>query len=139
MKPHNDREQRRSLNRLHTSMLATAVLLCLLLYGNVTAQTAQTDKIQQAVDAIKAAHYCMDEDYHTDGRRTVWVKSYKRWKPEDWPTVQKEAPGVLSFLKKAVLYHRSDVLEQLMPDYYRTHGGVNAFEKAINALPSATP
>ena len=104
-------------------------VLCLFPFEKVYPQTV--DKIQQTVVSIKQIFYCEDEDYHTDGQRTVWVKSYKLWQPEDWATVQKEAPYVLKFLKQAIEHHRPDVLQQLMPDYYRLHGGLTAFEKDI--------
>ena len=81
------------------------------------------DKIQQTVESIKRVFYCTDEDYKTDGKRTIWVKSYKRWRPEDWATVQKEAPYVLKCLHQAIDHNRPDILNQLMPDYYRSHGG----------------
>lgn len=138
MKPHNHQRCSHSI-RLRfprLSFYVTALLFSLLLHGN--AFSIPPDKIQQTIDAIRRAYYCEDDDYHTDGQRTVWVKSYKRWTPQDWPIVQKEAPHVLKFFRQAIEHHRPDVLEQLMPDYYRAHGGVKAFEKAINALPPAS-
>jgi hypothetical protein len=92
---------------------------------------SQPDKIQQAINAIKEAHYCEDADYHTDGQRTVWVKSYKKWTPEDLVIMKKEAPDVLKFLTQAIARHRLDVLTQLLPNYYQAHGGVQAFSDDI--------
>lgn len=92
---------------------------------------AKPDKIQQSINAIKKAHYCEDADYHTDGQRTVWVKSYKRWKPSDMQVIKKEAPYLLNFFADAIKYNRLDVLEQLLPDYYRSHGGTKAFAADI--------
>jgi len=87
----------------------------------------QTNKIQQAVDAIKAANNNEEDDYVTDGQRTVWVKSYKKWEPKDLLVMKNEDPGTLRFLGMAAQHARYDVLGQLLPDYYRTHGGVKAF------------
>ena len=101
----------------------------------------QTNKIQDAVNSIKEAYYCEDEDYHTDGQRTVWVKSYKKWTPEDLAVLKKEATPILTFLVRAVQHSRYDVLEQLLPDYYRARGGVKAFaddvikEQAVTQSP----
>ncbi len=92
---------------------------------------AQTDKIQQCVDAIKVAYYSQDADYHTDGQRIVWVKSYKKWTPEDLTTLQKKDSVTIRFFLQAINHNRLDVLEQLLPDYYRTHGGVKAFAADI--------
>lgn len=52
----------------------------------------QPNKIQRSVDALKEAYYCVDADYHTDGQRVVWVKSYTKWTPDDFETIKKEAP-----------------------------------------------
>jgi hypothetical protein len=90
--------------------------------------------IQEIVKAIKATHYCEDEDYHTDGQRTVWVKSYKKWMPDDMYVMKKEAPETLRFLSQAIKHNRLDVLEQLLPDYYNTHGGVKAFAADIQRI-----
>ena len=91
----------------------------------------QTSKVQEIINSIKVAYYCEDQDYHTDGQRTVWVKSYKKWVPQDLEVMKKEAPDILLFLNKAILHNRYDVLEQLLPDYYREHGGVKAFTDDI--------
>jgi len=91
----------------------------------------QISKIQQAVNSIKETYYCEDQDYHTDGQRTVWVKSYKKWMPEDLAVMKKETPATLRFLGMAAQKTRYDVLEQLLPDYYRTHGGAKAFANDI--------
>jgi hypothetical protein len=101
---------------------------------SLEAFSQQPSKIQQAIDAIKAANYCEDEDYHTDGQRTVWVKSYKNWIAEDLAVMKKEAPDVLKFLNQAISHNRLDVLEQLLPTYYKTHGGVKAFAADIQRV-----
>ncbi len=93
--------------------------------GTATAQ--QVNKIQQTIDALKATYDSKDQDYLTDGNRVVWVKSYKRWEPDDMSVIEKEAPHVLVFLNQAIQHNRYDVLEQLLPDYYRAHGGAKAF------------
>ncbi|MGY3213966.1 hypothetical protein [Mucilaginibacter sp. HD30] len=96
-----------------------------------TALGQQVSKIQAAIEAIKEANYCKDQDYHTDGQRVVWVKSYEDWVPSDLKVMKKEAPGALRFLSMAAQRTRYDVLEQLLPDYYRDHGGVKAFAADI--------
>lgn len=98
---------------------------------------AQSSKIQQSIDAIKAAYYCEDKDYHTDGHRTVWVKSYKKWMPADFDILKKNAPDVIKFLSQAIQHNRMDVLEQLLPNYYRTHDGVQAFANDILKITTA--
>jgi hypothetical protein len=109
-----------------TSLLAFCFLPVLTAF-----QSPPQDKIGQAVASIKEAYYCMDADYHTDGQRVVWVKSYRHWTPDDWVVMKKEAPHVLKFLGQAIAHQRLDVLEELLPDYYRLHGGVQAFAAAI--------
>ena len=94
----------------------------------------QPDKIQRAINSTKEAYYCEDADYHTDGQRTVWVKSYKKWTPDDFETLKKEAPQVLTFLRQAIERNRMDVLEQLLPDYYRYRGGAKAFAEDIKKI-----
>jgi hypothetical protein len=89
-------------------------------------------KVQEVVDGIKQCYYSDDHDYITDGERTVWVKSYKRWEPDDLIVLKKEAPGFLTFLNEAIKRQRYDVLKQLLPDYYNEHGGVNAFATDIS-------
>jgi len=107
--------------------LSKVILLLLLMSFSAKSLHAQSSKIQQSIDAIKAAYYCEDEDYHTDGKRTVWVKSYKKWTPTDLITLKKNAPDVLRFLIQAIQHNRIDVLEQLLPDFYYTHGNVQTF------------
>ncbi len=109
------------------------LLLCLQLVFTV-ARPQTVDKIQRSIDLIKKSLYCEDADYHTDGKRTVWVKSYKSWTPDDMPILKKEAPDVVKFLNQAIDHNRLDVLEQLLPEYYRTHGGVKAFADAVTKL-----
>jgi hypothetical protein len=103
-----------------------------------TASAQKPDKVQQAVDAIKAANYCEDDDYHTDGQRVVWVKSYKKWTPDDLILMQKEDPAILKFLGQAIQHKRYDVLEQLLPNYYRAQGGAKAFAADIIQASQAT-
>ncbi len=91
----------------------------------------QQDKIQQVVAAVKEAYYSEDEDYHTDGQRVVWVKSYKNWTPGDLIILKNQAPEILKFLGQAIEHKRMDVLEQLLPNYYRLHGGVQTFAADI--------
>lgn len=133
MRPHTQLDLRHSRHKgnhaQHFSFILLALFLCFLPLAK--AVSSPQDKIQQTVDAIRGAYNNTDDDYLTDGQRTVWVKSYKKWRPEDWATVQKEAPHVIKFLKQAIEHHRPDVLQQLMPDYYRTHGGMQAFERDI--------
>jgi len=113
-------------------ILRTIVLFLLLQSSlTVTGMQQKQDQIQQAINSTKAAYYCEDEDYHTDGQRVVWVKSYKRWIPDDLNVMKKEAAHVLKFLGQAIQHNRFDVLEQLLPDYYRSHGGVRAFAADI--------
>ena len=122
----NKTQKRRwAANAVSTVTIAVFIVSASLLARPALAQ--QVSKIQQSIDAIKAANYCEDQDYHTDGQRTVWVKSYKRWTPDDWPTIKKEAPEVITFLNQAIRHNRYDVLEQLLPVYYRDHGGVKVF------------
>jgi hypothetical protein len=102
---------------------------CLL--ASRTAFAQKPNKVQQAIDAIKAANYNQDNDYITDGQRVVWVKSYKKWTPEDLVFMKKEDPTTLKFLGQAIQRQRFDVLEQLLPDYYRAHGGIKAFAADI--------
>jgi len=111
-----------------------AIVLFLFLQPLLMGFQNPANKIQQAIDAIKKSLYSEDEDYHTDGQRTVWVKSYKRWTPDDLAVMKKEAPDVLAFLGKAVQHNRFDVLEQLLPDFYRTHNGVKAFAADIQRV-----
>lgn len=88
------------------------------------------NKIQQLIDSIKET-YSEATDYITDGQRVVWVKSYKRWGPDDFKIMEKEAPHVLKFLRQAVAHNRLDFLEQLLPDYYLNRGGAKAFARDI--------
>jgi len=113
-----------------------ALLILLLSIACCLTATAQQKKgkIQQSIDAIKEAHYCLDADYHMDGKRTVWVKSYRRWVPGDLVILRTEAPDVLNFLRQAIERNRLDVLEQLLPDYYRYHGGTKQFAEDIKAV-----
>jgi len=106
--------------------MASILFVSAILFGNA-ASAQQHYRIQQAVDAIKTTFTHTDEDYITDGQRTVWVKSYRKWIPQDLAIMQKEVPGTMHFLVLAAQHNRYDVLEQLLPDYYRTHGGVKAF------------
>jgi hypothetical protein len=59
------------------------------------------------------------------------VKSYTKWTPKDFDIIKKEAPHVLKFLRQAIDHNRVDVLEQLLPDYYRYRGGVKQFTEDI--------
>ncbi|EHQ29785.1 hypothetical protein [Mucilaginibacter paludis] len=112
-------------------ILTRAFLLVITMLSARTVSAQQNPKIQAAINSIKEAYYCEDQDYHTDGQRTVWVKSYKRWEPEDLTIMKKESPSTLRFLGMAAQRARYDVLEQLLPDYYREHGGVKAFANAV--------
>lgn len=103
----------------------------LLLLSGPTAFGQKKVTIQETIESIKHAYYCIDQDYHTDGQRVVWVKSYTRWEPDDLLVMKKEAAHILTFLTTAVKYNRFDVLEQLLPDYYRKNGGVKAFATDI--------
>jgi hypothetical protein len=92
------------------------------------------------VNSIKETFNNTDNDYITDGQRTVWVKFYKKWTPEDIVRMSKEAPGIMNFLCLAAQHSRYDVLEQLLPNYYYTHGGVKAFaEDIVQASPKINP
>ncbi|RKR84219.1 hypothetical protein BDD43_4447 [Mucilaginibacter gracilis] len=120
-------------NRLKTKPFALtgAILLVITMLSARTVSAQHNTKIQAAINSIKEAYYCEDQDYLTDGQRTVWVKSYKRWEPDDLTIMKKEAPPILTFLQRAAQHNRYDVLEQLLPDYYREHGGVKAFANAV--------
>ncbi len=108
-------------------LVAGALIFLVCFLPGFKAFSQKTDKVQQALEAIKAANSNEDEDYATDGQRTVWVKSYKKWTPSDLAIMKKESPGILKFLSQAIQHGRLDVLEQLLPNYYRAHGGVDAF------------
>nr|WP_322624521.1 hypothetical protein [uncultured Flavobacterium sp.] len=110
------------------------MVLLLTAYGLPIAAQQKTGKIQDVIDAIKESQYCLDADYHTDGQRIVWVKSYTRWVPHDLTVMKKEAPDILNFLNQAIAHNRMDVLEQLLPDYYRYHGGVKQFAEDIKNM-----
>lgn len=116
------------------SALSLLMVLLMTAYCLPTAAQQKTNKIQQSIDAIKEANNNETSDYITDGKRIVWVKSYKNWTPEDFATLKKEAPHVLKFLRQAIDHNRMDVLEQLLPDYYRYRGGVKAFAEDIKKL-----
>lgn len=107
----------------------SAFLLCFL--PGIAAFGQQTNKIQEMITSIKQTYYCDDQDYHTDGQRTIWVKSYKRWEPQDLAIMKKEAPGMFRFLGMVAQRTRYDILEQLLPNYYREHGGVKTFAADI--------
>lgn len=111
--------------------LATAFLMACAIPA--TAQQ-QVDKIQRAINSTKEVYDNETRDYITDGQRTVWVKSYKKWTPADFPTLKKEAPHILKFLREAITRNRLDVLEQLLPDYYRYRGGVKQFAEDIENI-----
>jgi hypothetical protein len=103
------------------------------------AYSQKTDKIQQMIDAIKAVNNNGEEAFITDGQRVVWVKSYKKWTPQDLVVMKKEDPTTLKFLSMAAQRARYDVLEQLLPDYYREHGGAKAFATDIMKEQVAPP
>lgn len=105
-------------------------LLACLLPGMAAAQP-NTNKIQKIVDLMKKLYSNDAKDYITDGQTIVWVKSYKKWTPDDLQTLKKRDLDGLQFLLKACEHHRWDVLNQLLPDYYRNNGGVQAFADDI--------
>lgn len=127
MYQHIKQSDSRSCQKILLMVTVAFLMACAL---PVAAQQQQ-DNVQRAINSTKQAYYCEDADYHTDGQRTVWVKSYKKWTPEDFPTLKKEAPHVLKFLREAIARNRMDVLEQLLPDYYRYGGGVKQFAEDI--------
>lgn len=118
-------------NKGRRNVFLTFATCLLISYSVPIVAQEKPDKIQRSIDLIKKANYSENADYHTDGQRTVWVKSYKKWTPYDFGTIQKEAPKVLTFLRQAIDHNRLDVLEQLLPDYYRYNGGVKVFAKDI--------
>lgn len=119
-----------SPNPRKTIFLTLATFL-MVAYSSPIAAQQKPSKIQEAVNSIKEAYYCQDADYHTDGQRTVWVKSYTRWTPDDFENIKKQSPHILKFLNEAIEHNRLDVLEQLLPDYYQYNGGVKAFAADI--------
>lgn len=114
--------------------LLAFTMFLLMAYAQPMAAQQQPDKIQRSINALKKAYYCEDADYHTDGQRIVWVKSYNRWTPDDFETIKKEEPSLLKFLRQAVAHNRLDVLEQILPDYYRYRGGAKAFAEDIKKV-----
>lgn len=107
--------------------------MVLLLTAHCLPAAAQqkTNKIQESIDVIKELYRDEKADYHTDGQYIIWVKSYKKWMPDDLAVLKKEDPQTLNFLHQAIAHNRMDVLEQLLPDYYRSHGGIQAFAEDI--------
>lgn len=112
-------------------ILRTFIILFLWCFVLPAFAQSQPNKIQEGINSIKETYADESRDYITDGQRIVWVKSYKKWTPSDFPTIKKEAPHVLRFLYKAIEHQRLDVLEQLLPNYYRLHGGIKAFVEDI--------
>ncbi len=114
------------------AILAVGILVFMLcLLPGLKAFSQKPDKVQRATEAIKETYSNAEDDYITDGQRTVWVKSYKKWMPDDLVFMKKEAPEILKFLSQAIQHHRLDALEQLLPNYYRAHGGIEAFAADI--------
>lgn len=122
---------KQSDSRSYQKILLMVTVAFLMACALPVAAQQQQDNVQRAINSTKQAYYCEDADYHTDGQRTVWVKSYKKWTPDDFPTLKKEAPHVLKFLREAIARNRMDVLEQLLPDYYRYRGGLKQFAEDI--------
>ena len=114
--------------------ISKTLFFLILIYPGLMAFQPPQDKIQKAIAAIKRANDNEDQDYITDGQHIIWVKSYKRWTPEDMVILKKEGPDVLRFLSQAIQHNRFDVLDQLLPEYYRTHGGNKAFAADIMAV-----
>lgn len=111
---------------------AFCLFLCLL-SGIVWSQPS-TGKVQTIVDNLKKLYSNENRDYITDGERIVWVKSYRKWSPADLATLKKENPAALQFLVKLCTHPRFDILDQLMPEYYRRNGGVRSFAADIMSL-----
>jgi hypothetical protein len=113
------------------------VLLIVLLSGLIShralAQTPDSTEvnIQKIIDAIKASNSNEQDDFLTNGKKELWVKSYKRWVPSDLVVMKKESPDILAFLKMAAKYKRYDILAQLLPDYYLDNGGVKKWVEDI--------
>jgi hypothetical protein len=83
------------------------------------------------VNAFKRQYYSEAEDYIVGNTGHVFIKSYKKWTPDNLKTLKKEDPQGITFLTQAVQHKRFDVLNQLMPDYYNEHGGADAFASDI--------
>lgn len=120
-----------TISKAGHSILFACMTFVLLACSLPTLAQSKPNRIQEAINSIKETYDDESKDYITDGQRIVWVKSYKRWTPSDFPTIKKEAPHVLRFFYKAIEHQRMDVLEQLLPNYYRLHGGVQAFVEDI--------
>jgi F0F1-type ATP synthase delta subunit len=112
--------------------LRLSVMAIVLFTTPPLAAQQQSGKIQQLIDSIKEIYDDPENDYHTDGRHIVWVKSYKKWTASDLVVMKKEDPQTLNFLKQAIQRNRLDVLEQLLPEYYRARGGVKQFAEDIS-------
>jgi hypothetical protein len=117
--------------RVGQNVLLALLVSFFIVYAVPVSAQSKPNKIQQSIDSIKETYTDENRDYITDGQRIVWVKSYKKWLPSDFPTIKKEAPHVLKFFYQAIEHQRLDVLEQLLPNYYRFHGGVQAFVEDI--------
>ena len=93
------------------------------------------DKIQDFIDSIKKTYYNEDIDFVGDGKSDpIFVRSYKLWTLNDLKYIAKVDPTVIQFLGQASHHQRFDVLDQLMPDYYRNMGrneGMKAFRADI--------
>jgi hypothetical protein len=91
------------------------------------------NKIQEFVDNIKKLYSNTEEPYATNSKGTVstFVWHYRLWKAKDLVIIQKENPGTIEFLREAIVRKRMDVLTELLPDFYRNHGGIEAFAAAI--------
>ena len=106
--------------------------------------TQEPTTIAEWKDYITSHYDHLTKDFSDVGDGThVFDKSYTKWLPQDLKTLKDNAPKAFDFLLQVASpehFHGEspdnpkagcNVLNCLLPDYYKTHGGVAAFSKDI--------
>ena len=91
--------------------------------------STRTDYERIANDIRGFYTYRNAPDYRDE--RGHFAKSYKLWTPED---LQKIDPAVVRGLYGMAQWGYTDLLAELLPNYYRAHGGCAAFSQDVQTV-----
>lgn len=102
----------------------------------------QGDKGQESLERIKKIFFNEDQDYiiNGDGSKRIFCKCWKNWEPKDLVTLKKEDDSfVFDFILEALARRRFDLLEGILPDYYRNvENGKALFIQHVKAAQNGT-